>query len=79
MKGKMKMEAINGEVEYRWLHRGVSRSVFVGNDKVGTIKRIRDGWQYFVLRSHKSNHKIFNTLCEAEYDITNNTEEYHRG
>lgn len=46
-------------IEFIWLHKGLQMSVFRGDNKIGTIKMVQTGWQYFEHRAHKSQYPIF--------------------
>ena len=58
-------------ITFKWKDVGLTESVFSGNNKIGTIKKVQDGWQFFKLFARHGG-EVFDKISDCEDDIIKN-------
>ena len=55
-------------ITFKWKTQGLVESVFLEEKKVGHIKLVKDGWQYFPLRSQKGG-EVFESRLDCKQSL----------
>lgn len=55
-------------ITFKWMDVGNHRAVFLDGKRVGTIKRVNGGWQYFP-KGQKYGGEIFKNISECEESL----------